>query len=310
VLLLVVHGWRFRRDTTRQLRRLAGGLRGIADQVAAAAAQVSGASHSLAEGSSEQAASLEETSASLEEIASMTKRNAESAANAKKLSAQTRTAADSGSSDMDEMNRAMDAIKTSSTDISKIIKTIDEIAFQTNLLALNAAVEAARAGDAGMGFAVVAEEVRALAQRSAAAARETAAKIDDCVQKSQHGATVSSEVTKSFGSIRQQVRELEQLVAGIATACHEQSLGAAQVTTAVGQMDKITQSNAAVAEESAAAAKQLNAQAADVLVAAQALDCLVTGSHRRSVGTSPRVVSSSDQAERNEMLTSGSAHHP
>jgi methyl-accepting chemotaxis protein len=261
VLVLIGHGWRFRRDLTRQLRRLAGGLRDIADQVAAAAGQVSGASHSLAEGSSEQAASLEETSASLEEIASMTKRNADSAANAKTLSTLTRTAADNGSADMDEMNRAMDAIKTSSNDISKIIKTIDEIAFQTNLLALNAAVEAARAGEAGAGFAVVADEVRTLAQRAALAAKETAGKIEDAVQKSEKGALKAEGVAKTLGEIVGKARQVDAIVAEIASASLEQNQGIGQVNQAVGQMDKITQTNASSAEETAAAAEELNAQA-------------------------------------------------
>ena len=156
-------------------------------KLSAAAGQVSSASQSLAEGASEQAASLEETSSSLEEMSSMTKRNAENAQKANELAKQARAAADTGVGDMQAMNAAMDAIKASSDDIAKIIKTIDEIAFQTNILALNAAVEAARAGEAGMGFAVVADEVRNLAQRSAQAAKETAAKIEGAVSKTAQG---------------------------------------------------------------------------------------------------------------------------
>lgn len=253
--------WLITRGINRHLRRVADGLNGSAAQVAAASGQVSAASQSLAEGSSEQAASLEETSASLEEMASMTKRNAESAGQAKDLSAQTRVSADAGSVQMDEMRRAMDAIKASSNDISAIIKTIDEIAFQTNILALNAAVEAARAGEAGAGFAVVADEVRALAQRAAQAAKETAGKIEDAIHKSDHGVTISAEVAKALGEIVDKARKVDAFVAEIATASHEQNQGIGQVSTAVSQMDKVTQSNAGNAEETAAAAEELNAQA-------------------------------------------------
>jgi len=231
-----------------------------AEQIAAATGQVSAASQSLAEGASEQAASLEETSASLEEMASMAKRNADSAHQAKELSGQTRTAADAGANDMEEMKSAMDAIKNSSGEIAKIVKTIDEIAFQTNILALNAAVEAARAGEAGAGFAVVAEEVRALAQRSANAAKETAAKIDDSVAKSQHGVEISGKVAGSLQQIVDRARKMDGVVAEIASASQEQTQGTTQVNSAVSQMDKVTQSNASSAEETAAA-EELSAQA-------------------------------------------------
>ena len=205
----------------------------------------------------------------------MTKANAENAGKGNELSKQTRAAAEQGVSDVKQMSSAMEIIKASSHDIAKIIKTIDEIAFQTNILALNAAVEAARAGEAGAGFAVVADEVRALAQRSAVAAKETAAKIDDSVAKSQQGARISTEVAKSFETIQQQVLQLDALVGEIATASNEQSLGIGQVTTAVSQMDRITQSNAASAEETAAASQDLNAQAAVLSDAVQSLQELI-----------------------------------
>jgi methyl-accepting chemotaxis protein len=159
------------------------------------------------------------------------------------------------------MNRAMAAIKGSSDEISKIVKTIDEIAFQTNILALNAAVEAARAGEAGMGFAVVADEVRNLAQRSAQSAKETAAKIDDSVVRSEHGVRVSQKVAQSLNEIVSSAREADALVAEIAQASREQEQGIGQLNTAVAQMDKVTQSNASTAEETASASEELNAQA-------------------------------------------------
>jgi methyl-accepting chemotaxis protein len=233
-----------------------------AGQVSSAASQVAAASQSLAEGASEQASSLEETSASLEEMSSMTKRNADSAESAKALSAQTRAAADAGAKDMQEMSSAMAEVKAASDNIAKIIKTIDEIAFQTNILALNAAVEAARAGEAGAGFAVVADEVRSLAQRSAQAAKETAEKIENSIQKSQRGAQISDKVTASLSQIVVKARQVDELVGEIAAASKEQAQGITQVNVAISQMDKITQANAASAEESASASEELNAQAA------------------------------------------------
>jgi len=260
VLLGLVLGWIIIRSTNRALREMASVLDDASSQVASAANQVSTGSQSLAEGSSEQAASLEETSSSLEELAAMTKRNADSAGSAKVLSGETRAAADAGNTDMIEMRQAMDAIKTSSNDIAKIIKSIDEIAFQTNILALNAAVEAARAGEAGAGFAVVADEVRALAQRSANSAKETASKIEVAIQNGDHGARVSVKVAQSLDIIVNKARKVDELVAEIANASSEQNQGIGQINTAVSQMDQVTQSNAANAEETAAAAEELTAQ--------------------------------------------------
>ena len=178
---------------------------------------------------------------------------------------------------IEAMNHAMAAIKASADGIAKIIKTIDEIAFQTNILALNAAVEAARAGEAGAGFAVVAEEVRALAQRSATAARETAEKIEDSIAKSEHGVQISGKVATSLQEIVEKARKVDALVAEIAQASQEQSQGIGQVLTAVTQMDKVTQSNAASAEESASAAEELNAQAMSMDDAVASLQQLVGG---------------------------------
>ena len=191
----------------------------------------------------------------------MTKRNAENAQRAKDLAGAARQAADVGVSDMNAMKTAMSDIKTSSDDIAKIIKTIDEIAFQTNILALNAAVEAARAGEAGAGFAVVADEVRNLAQRAAQAAKETAGKIEGAITKTAQGVQISQKVATSLEEIATRSRQVDELVVEIATASTEQNQGIGQVTQAVAQMDQVTQKNAANAEESASAAEELNAQA-------------------------------------------------
>lgn len=231
-------------------------------QLSLAAGQVSSAGHALAEGASQQAAAPEETSASLEAITSMVKRNAASAAKAKEWSGEARTSADAGAAEVDHMKEAMDAIKASSDDVAKILKDIDEIAFQTNILALNTAVEAARAGEAGAGFAVVAEAVRSLAQRSAKAARETADKIDEVIERSKQGIAVSDRVAEVLRSIIEKARGVDDQIAEIANASKEQSMGVEQVSQAVHHMDVVTQGKAASAEESASAAEELNSQAA------------------------------------------------
>jgi methyl-accepting chemotaxis protein len=221
----------------------------------------------MAGGATQQASALEETSSSLHEMASMTTRNSENAQNAKTLANAARTTADAGAAEMEQMKSAMGAIKGSSLEISKIIKTIDEIAFQTNILALNAAVEAARAGEAGLGFAVVAEEVRNLAQRSAQAAKETAEKISMSTEKSEQGVRISEKMAGNLSAIVEKTRQLDERIAEIAQSSQEQSEGINQVNAAVANMDKITQSNAALAQQSASASEELKSQATQVRLA-------------------------------------------
>ena len=276
-------GLLIRRSITQVLKRISDSLSAGANQTARAAGQVSSSSQALAEGTSEQAASLEETSSSLEELSSMTKRNAANAGQCNTLMAEAKETVGGMARATEEMSRTILQIKASSDDTAKIIKTIDEIAFQTNILALNAAVEAARAGQAGAGFAVVADEVRNLAQRCAQAAKETASKIEDAVQKSAVGADISAKVAKSLEEIVGKARQVDEMAGEVAAASQEQSQGIAQVNTAVTQMDKVTQSNAANAEESAAAAEELTAQAEALKDAVSDLLRLVDGQGRQAV---------------------------
>jgi len=235
-----------------------------ADQVAAASVEVSSGGQSLSQGASEQASSLEEVSSSLQEMSSMTKQNAINAREAKGVAEEARGSAEKGVESMSRMSSAINKIKTSSDSTSKIVKTIDEIAFQTNLLALNAAVEAARAGDAGKGFAVVAEEVRNLAMRSAEAAKNTANLIEEAVKNSENGVAINTEVLKNFQEITEKINKVSQVVAEIAAASEQQDQGISQVNKAVEQMNQLTQQNAANAEESASAAEEMSSQSEEM----------------------------------------------
>lgn len=261
LLLASFIAWTISSTTNRVLRGLAMNLDHGALQTAAAAKQVAVASQTLSSGASQQASSVEETSASLEEMTSMIRATSENAQKAKSLASDSRTFAEAGSKNMNEMIIAMAAIDSSSAEVAKIVKDIDEIAFQTNILALNAAVEAARAGEAGAGFAVVADEVRSLAQRSAAAAKETANKIEAAISNSRQGSLNSSKVAESLKQISEKVTSTDALVGDISTAAREQSQGIDQINSAIAQMEKVTQSNASSAEESASAAEELSAQA-------------------------------------------------
>lgn len=246
-------------------------------QVAAASGQISSTSQSLAEGASEQAAAAEQTSASMEELAAMTRQNANHAGEVDSIMRHTLGSIEEGAGSMRQLTTAMQDISHASAETSKIIKTIDEIAFQTNLLALNAAVEAARAGEAGSGFAVVADEVRNLAMRSAAAAKNTATLIEGTVTKVQHGVSLADETSESFENIAGSVRKVSGLIGEINRASAEQVKGISQVNTAITEVDTVTQQSAANAEEAAAAAEELNAQAEQMKSYVQDLVELVKG---------------------------------
>lgn len=284
------------RGISRPLRMVKQALAVSAQQTTHASGQVSNASQSLAAGASQQAASIEETSASLEEMRSMTRHSSENASSAKRTSAAAREAAELGTSQMSRMAVAMGEIQESSSEIAKIIKTIDEIAFQTNILALNAAVEAARAGEAGAGFAVVADEVRNLAQRSANASQETASKIEKAMERSQQGVQLSRSVGTSLSTILERSREVDALVGEIATAATEQNQGIEQIATAVAQMDEVVQKNAAGAEETASAAEELCAQSVELREVVDQLDLLVDGHRSSSASTGEAALPSSPGA--------------
>jgi len=264
VVLAALIAFFLTRSITQPLERVISNLTAGAEQVYSASSQVASASQQLAQGSSIQAANLEEASSSLEEMAGMTRSGAKGSLEADRTAREAHAAASSSVEAMEDMGSAIDRIKASSDATARVIKSIDEIAFQTNLLALNAAVEAARAGEAGKGFAVVAEEVRSLARRSAEAAKNTADLIESSQTSAAQGVRASAQVSESLASILESVGNVTQLIGTIAVASEEQAAGIEQVNASVAQMDRVTQGNAATAEESASASEELSAQARDL----------------------------------------------
>ncbi len=237
-----------------------------AEQVFAGARQVSDGSQALASGATEQAGSIEQLTASISDVADMTRQNALSANEANELASKTQNSAKSSNQQMKDMLEAMDEINVSSKNISKIIKVIDDIAFQTNILALNAAVEAARAGQHGKGFAVVAEEVRTLAARSASAANETTGLIEGSIKKVELGTKLANETATSLDNILVEIAKSTELISQIAESSDEQASAIGEINEGVDQVSKVTQSNSATAEQSAAASEELTGQA-DILKA-------------------------------------------
>jgi len=260
IMCLVIYGC-LARSVIKPLEKIIGGLDESADQAAAAAGQLSAAGLSLSEGAAEQAAATEQTSASLEEISTMARQNADNAGRCDQLMQEVTTVVAKANESMSAQAGAMAAIARASEETSKIIKTIDEIAFQTNLLALNAAVEAARAGAAGAGFAVVADEVRSLAMRAAGAAKDTAVLIDGTLRKVKEGEALAARTDKDFAEVAAKTGKVGGLVSEIAGASHEQMRGLEQVNMAIAEIDQVTQRTSANAEESAGASEELNSQA-------------------------------------------------
>lgn len=229
--------------------------------LSSSAGQVSSGAQALAQGATEQASSIEELSATITEISQQIKQNAE---NTQLANTEAITAGDevkTSSAQMLEMRSAMNNINTKSIEISKIIKTIEDIAFQTNILALNAAVEAARAGAAGKGFAVVADEVRNLAQKSAEAVKNTTTLIEETVQAVDQGTKIADSAAKSMQNVVECTNKVSALINQIAQASNEQAMAVSQVITGIDQISAVVQTNSATAEESAAASEELNGQA-------------------------------------------------
>jgi methyl-accepting chemotaxis protein len=240
------------------------GMSSASDRVAVAASEISSGNQSLSQAATEQASTLEEVTSSLQEITAMSKQNAGNAQQARAMALGASEGADRGTRSMQQLSEAVTLIRKQADQTARIVKTIDEIAFQTNLLALNAAVEAARAGDSGKGFAVVAEEVRNLAMRSAEAAKTTSALIEESVKSSEQGVRLNAEVAAHFDEITSKVKKVVEVMGEIATASEHQSRGVSQINSAVDEMSRVTQHNAATTEESAAAAEELAAQATSV----------------------------------------------
>ncbi len=243
------------------LNQVLGEINQSAVQIGSSSRQVAEGSEQMTLGATAQASSIEELSSTISEIAAQTRQNAANANEANNLALISKTEAEQGNEQMKAMLQAMQEIQQSSVNISKIIKVIDEIAFQTNILALNAAVEAARAGQAGKGFAVVAEEVRNLAARSANAAKETTALIENSIKKVQDGTRIAEDTAVALDKIQEGVTKATSFVGNIAVASNEQATGIAQVDQGIEQVSRVVQTNIATAEESTSTSQELADQA-------------------------------------------------
>ncbi|MDH3392411.1 MAG: methyl-accepting chemotaxis protein [Desulfobulbaceae bacterium] len=265
VIIILPTFYMVNRSINKSLSMVIDNVSQTSSRVSSAASQVEAASNELAEGNSNQAAAIEETSSAMEETSSMTRQNAENATHADALMADMANVVDEAETAMKQLTVSMHEALAASEETSKIIKTIDDIAFQTNLLALNAAVEAARAGEAGAGFAVVADEVRNLAMRAADAARNTADLLEDTATKIKTGSSMVDGAAESFGRVAEGAQKAKGLVGEITAASGEQADGVNQINQAIMEIDKVTQNNAATSEEAASSASELRGMAEEMM---------------------------------------------
>lgn len=286
IAIIAVVQFTFIKSLNNSMNHITENLQASSNEISQASYQLEAASQKLAEGSTEQAASVQEISATLEETSSMVHKNNENTNEAAKLAKLSKNSANKSNEEMKQMLRSMNDIQSSSHEISKIIKVIDEIAFQTNILALNAAVEAARAGDAGKGFAVVAEEVRNLAQRSTQSAKDTTELIENNISLSEQGANLAKEVSNSIEEIDTQSAKVSELLDEISVATNEQSIGIQQIHVAISQIEDVMQSGAQTADETAAASQELFAQTSAMNDVVEQLDIIVKGENEAGFHTS------------------------
>jgi len=257
ILIIVIYSFFIKQWIEKPIKKSINNLEQSSNQVVNASEQISEGSQQLSDGAQQQASSVEEITSSLSEIKSTIEQNTHNSREADILAKSANESANIGYNNIQDLNVSMEKITKSSQDISNIIKTIDEIAFQTNLLALNAAVEAARVGEHGLGFAVVAEEVRSLAQRSADAARDTAIIIENAINEVNKGNEITVETNNSFQEILDKSKKTSDIIGEIALASKEQTSGINQLNEAMQQVDGVTQMIASSSEESAATAEEM-----------------------------------------------------
>ncbi len=282
IITIVIAAILITKSITKPINRLVKDINQNSLFVASASNQLKNSSQQLAEGSTEQASSIQEISSTLEETSSMVTQNSRNSQESVNIASCVSHSSNKANREMDDMMKSMGDLKQSSNEIAKIIKVIDEIAFQTNILALNAAVEAARAGDAGQGFAVVAEEVRNLAQKSAQAAKNTAGIIEDNVNISEQGVMISRQVKDSLNEINTQSEKVNALLGEIAEASQEQAQGLLEVNKSISSIDQVIQNNASNAEESASASEELSSQSENMKLVVNNLVAIISGSESKN----------------------------